>query len=150
MWSFEGSIDTEDQHGDVQQTDFSFEDRTASALTTIKMDATAIKDRLECQLSREKRQHSQTVDTNTKSLKAMTARINRLENNINQINAYLGRLELFLVTEELISECERLNIDPAHRIVFGGGTLKKATTELEQFRKEPVFFQAFDRGYDQG
>ena len=123
--------------------------QTATSLKTYENDALMISRRLDKQIkSARKKQRALLNASNEIGAEKMRRRIGALEQRKKQAQYYVKRIRRLQSTETLVNECNRNNIDPSLRIVFGGGTLKKAADELARFLNEPTLFQEFDRDYD--
>ena len=123
--------------------------QTATSLKKYENDALMIARGIEKQINKATKKRQALVNAvNEIGAEKMRRRLAVLKQNKNQAENYLKRIRQLQSTEVLVNECKRDNIDPSLRIVFGGGTLKRAADELASFLDEPTLFQEFDRDYD--
>ena len=144
MWDFSNRFEYQsDEH--VQDC----VSQTASSLKKYENDALMITRGIEKQIKNAtKKRRTLLAATNEIGAEKMRRRLCALEQRKKQAENYVKRIQRLQNTEALVNECKRNNIDPSLRIVFGGGTLKRAADELTRFLDEPILFQEFDRDYD--
>ena len=144
MWDFSARVALESEEHALDCVS-----QTATSLKTYENDALMISRRIDKQIkSACKKQRSLLNASNEIGAEKMRRRIVALEQRKKQAQNYVKRIRRLQSTEVLVNECNRDNVDPSLRIVFGGGTLKHAADELARFLREPTLFQEFDRDYD--
>ena len=123
--------------------------QTATSLNKYENDALMIARGIEKQIKKATKKRQALINAaNEIGAAKIRRRLAVLEQRKKQAENYVKRIRQFQSTEVLVNECKRNNIDPSLRIVFGGGTLKRAADELASFLDEPTLFQEFDRDYD--
>lgn len=122
--------------------------QTSTSLITYENDALMVVKRIDNQIKSAKKKLRKMKLDNDANASKIERNLVVLRIRKRQADLYVKRIRKLRETEALLKECKRNNIDPGLRIITGGGTLKTAANELENFRQEHVLFQEFDRDYD--
>lgn len=135
---------TDDEMAPAGGADFT----TIRSIKTCYADTLMIRTGIANALAHEEKRLRSAGNASDYHINRLKREIQNLTACLDKVDVYLKKLEGFREIEELLADSAQKNINPRHRIIWGGRTLQAAADQMNAFLSQPDPLQEFDRVYE--